>query len=118
MSRDQPVNLVILRHICIEKIKRNSPNASKPCPSDDLAAANVNRNGQAAAIGVKDGRQCQFRFKNVIVSLLLQSIVPDLLPKISEAVKQPDRRPRQVEITCRFEMIARQNAEAAGIIGK
>src|SRR5207253_6834413 len=47
---------------------------------------------------------------------VLDAILVDLLLEIAMPIKEPDRDEVQVEIARRFAMIARQNAEAAGVI--
>ena len=83
---------------------------------DDLAASDVDGDGNSSAVYIQNRRQCQFRLENVIVSLFLPTVVADTLAKVTVAIKQTDRCQRQIEIACRFEMIACQDAEAAGII--
>ena len=47
---------------------------------------------------------------------LLRSIFVDLLLEITMAIKQADRDEVEIEVAGRFAMVARQNAQAAGII--
>jgi hypothetical protein len=47
---------------------------------------------------------------------VLNAILVDLLFEIAVAIEQPDRDKIQVEIAGRFTMVARENAETAGVI--
>ena len=50
------------------------------------------------------------------VDRVLHAVLVDLLPEITVTIKQTDRDEVQIEIAGRFAMVARQNAETAGII--
>ena len=52
----------------------------------------------------------------VEVDRLLNSVLVDLLPEIAVPVKQTDCHKIQIKVARRFAMIAREDAEAAGIV--
>src|SRR5258708_4583229 len=53
----------------------------------------------------------------VQIDRVLQAALVDLLPEVAVPVEQTDRDKVEIEITGGFAMIARENAEAARIVG-
>ena len=52
----------------------------------------------------------------VQINRRLNAVLIDLLPEIAVSIEQTNRNEIQIKIARRFEMIAGQNAEAAGLI--
>src|SRR5690606_32941371 len=106
----------VLFDVSVEQIKRDAADLCTPRLSKNFAAADVYADRQAFAVVAENRFDGRFAFENIDVAFELPAVVPDMLPKISVTIEQADGDERHVQIAGGFQMIARENAEPAGII--
>src|SRR5207249_10030131 len=88
----------------------------------DLGPPNADGDGCAGEVG-EDGREVEGREWHAVgidvdVTLLLPAVGVELLPEVAVAVEQPDTEERDAEATGRLEVVAREDAQPARILGQ
>ncbi len=115
LSGDQSVLGVVFRSVAIEKVKADPAHLELPNLGENFAIQNSHRDEQVrvAAAHLADRQMVEVLIE---IDRFLQALLVDLLPEITMSIKQADRDEVEIEIAGRFAMVARQNAETAGII--
>ena len=115
LGGDQPVLGIVFRSVGIEKIKADPAHLQLPDLGENFAVQNWYGDEQfrVAATHLADRQVMKILIQ---ADRLLRSIFVDLLLEITMAIKQADRDEVEIEVAGRFAMVARQNAQAAGII--
>ena len=101
--------------IRIEQVKLDPADLELPDLGRDVSAKNRDRNVKRLITGL--GFQQRQMIKILVeADRFLPTILVDLLPEITVPVEQRHRAEVQIEVTCRFAVIAGKNTETAGII--
>ena len=112
---DQTILGVVFRRVGIEQIKADAADLELPDFREHFAVKNADGDEQIriAAAHFADGKMVKIL---VEVDGLLRAFLVDLLFEISVTIEQADGDKVEIEIAGGFAVIARENAEAAGII--
>src|SRR5262249_35932960 len=106
---------VVLRDIGVEEVDVDPADAQFPNSGENLPIQNRRRN-QKICFALADLANRQVIEILVQINRCLDAILVNLLSKIAVPVEQTNRYEIQIEVACRFAMIAGQNAKAARVI--
>ena len=112
---DQAILRRVLRRIGIEQVKIDAADLELPDFREDFALQNPHRDEQVSVA------VAHFADREVMEILIqtdrfLHAFLIDLLLEVAVPIEQPDGDKFQIQIARRFAMIARENAETAGVI--
>ena len=115
LRRDRAIFGGILLDIRIEQVKLNPADLELPNLGGDVSAKNRDRNvkGLVTGLGLHQRQMIEILVK---ADRFLPAILVDLLLEVTVPVEKRDRAEVQIEVTCRFAVIAGKNTETAGII--
>ena len=105
--------VVVVVHVGVEQVQLHPSHLGQPDLSHEGTTAQVDRDllavhqGQRHCVGVEDR-----------VVLLLPASRVELLAEVPVAVHQPDAGQRHAQARCRLQMVARQDAQAARVLGQ
>ena len=115
MTGNQSIDLFIVADVGVQQVERNAADVCLPDARLHGSTAHSDFNKQRRAFVCQHQFKRQFADVAFAISFLLPTLRVDALLEIAIAIKQTDSKQRQVQIACRLQMIARQNAQAAGI---
>ncbi len=112
---DRTVGRVVLRHVGVEQQQRHAPDEGDPDLEMELAAAVRDRDHHRPA-GVS-GRRTDRQAGEVVlgVDVLLAAVGVDVLVEVAVPVEEPDSDQRHAQVAGALQVIAGEDAEAAGI---
>ena len=111
--------VVVLRDVGIQQQQRDSAHLRDPHVRPQLAGVRhcqLDQHRVAVLVGEQTQRQALWIQRRV--GLVLPTVGGQRLPEVARAVVQPDRDQRQAQVRRGLQVIARQNAQAAGIVRK
>ena len=115
LGRYVPIVQFVLRDVAIDQVKRHAPDLDSPEPGMHFASRQLNgyQQGRAVGQGLRNKRQVE----EIIfgIAFLLPAVDVQVLAEIAFAIHEAHAAERDAEIACRFQMIARENAEPSGI---
>src|SRR5437870_2466089 len=115
MPGNQAIDFFILADIRVEQIKLNPANVCLPDARANGSAAHRDFNKQRDAIACPHQFKWEFADVALAISFFLPALRVYALLEIAIAIKQTNRNQRQIQVTSRLQMIARQNAQATRI---
>src|SRR5678816_1278734 len=90
MTGNPAICFDVFRNVCVEQVELNMSNIRAPDLRQNFAFADQNFDLQGKAINVADELYRQFSRKCFTVVLLLPTVVPQSLNKITITIKQSD----------------------------
>jgi hypothetical protein len=115
VPRDQAISLFVRRDVRIQQVKRDAADLDEPRLGAHAAAAHQDFDQHRLARFVRHLLNRQHGRMGFAVVLFLPAVAPQALAKIAVAINQADGDERQAEVARRFQMIAREHAQPAGI---
>ena len=114
-GRDRAVFRRVLRDVGVEQVERHAADLDAPDAELHLAAGerHSDEQGRAVVADLRDQRQVEevvFR-----VALLLPAVHGEVLAEVALAVHEADADERQAEVAGALEVVAAEDAEAAGV---
>ena len=114
---DVDVVLGVALDVGVEHQQRHPADAGHPDPGDQRrAVGQVDRDRGAGAVGLAQQRDRQAVGVEDRVGLLLPALAGQRLLEVAVPVEQPDADDRHAEVAGRLEVVAGQDAEAAGVL--
>ena len=115
LGRDQAILGVVFRCVGIEQIQTDAADLQLPDFGENVATKKLDGDEQ---IGIALAHFANREVMKILIQTdgLLNAVLVDLLFEITVAIKESDGDEVQIEIARGFAMIARQNAQTAGII--
>ena len=109
--------LVVLGDVGVEQQQRHPADLGAPDVGVQLAAAGQReRDRRGRAVGLAQQRQRQAVGVEHRVVLLLPAVADQALAEVAGLVEQADADDRHAEVGGRLEVVAREDAEAAGVL--
>src|SRR5439155_7154194 len=115
MTGNQSIDLFIVADVGVQQVERNPADVCLPDARLHGSTAHIDFNKQRNAFASPHQFQREFADVAFAISFLLPALRIDALLEIAIAIKQTDSNQRQIQIARRLQMVARQNAQAAGI---
>ena len=113
---DEPVFGAVFRHVGVEHVERDPPHGERPYLHPHGPAENLDVDEDRDTVLVRHLPDREVREVLVEPEAFLHSVLADLLAEIALPVEQREGDEWDVEIARRLAVIAREDAEAAGVI--
>src|SRR5262249_51962837 len=117
LRRNRPIFRPILRNVRIEQVEWNAPDLDAPDAKQHLAAGQRCGDQRRIARGISLGNERQRKEVVFGEALLLPPLRVQILAEVPFAIHQADADEWDAQITGAFKMIAREDAETAGVNG-
>ena len=110
-----PVGGIVLLEIRVEQEHRDAPHPHPPRADVDRPAEGAHHREPRLALGPDERLERPHARVEPLVGVLLPAVEPDPLVEIALRVEQTDRHQRHAQVGRRLAVIARENAQAAGV---
>src|SRR6476646_4510 len=116
--REHAVAGCVRLDIGIHQIERDAPHLDTPDLGVDLAPGQVYANHDFMPLGVQRGLGGNLREEQLLVDGLLLALGVDALAKVALRIEEADTDEGKSEVARLFAVVAREDAQAAGVDGQ
>ena len=112
---DRPVGGIVVRHVGVEEEQRHAADLGDPHGGVDVAPGKVDLHLQRQAVPASCAAQRKLIGVDVGLGMLLVAVRVDLLAEVATPIEETHPHERQRRIGGRFQVVAGQDAQAAGV---
>ncbi len=109
------IRRVVSLEVRIQQVHRDAADLHSLCPDADRATAGLNDRDERCAVGAGDGLQGRGGERKRLAGVLLPAIEPHPLIEVALGIEQPDGDHGYAEVGGRFQVIAGEHAQPAGV---